>query len=269
MNRLINHQKMLEYELLLPYSNIFCFSTQRAGGVSRGAYASMNCTPYTGDDPEAVRRNRSLLLDLLPKPAQLVIPVQTHSTEVLTIDEAFLSLTDEAQQARLQGVDALTTNVPGVCLCISTADCVPVMMYDTAHQVVAVAHAGWRGTVGRIVEKTLARMAEQYGTQGAEVVACIGPSISLEAFETGEEVYQTFRAQGFDMSRIARRNETTGKWHLDLWQANVDQLTHCGVQPSAIEVCGICTYKEVATYFSARRLGVKSGRILSGMMLKK
>ena len=91
------------------------------------------------------------------------------------------------------------------------------------------------------------------------------PSISLEAFEVGDEVYTCFEQQGFDMQRIALRQE---KWHIDLWEANRMQLLDFGVLPSNIELSGICTWKENADFFSARRQGIASGRILSGIMLK-
>ncbi|MBR5612544.1 MAG: laccase domain-containing protein, partial [Bacteroidaceae bacterium] len=131
-------------------------------------------------------------------------------------------------------------------------------------QVVAAIHAGWRGTVGRIVEKTIEVMKMQYGTKGEKIVACIGPSISLDAFEVGDEVYTAFAEAGFDMNRIARKYE---KWHLDLWEANHLQLLSQGVKEENIEVAGICTYNHCDDFFSARRLGIKSGRILSGIMM--
>ena len=139
-----------------------------------------------------------------------------------------------------------------------------VLLYDKERQVIAAIHAGWRGTVGRIVEKTIEVMRIQYGTEGKDLVACIGPSISLESFEVGDEVYAAFEEAGFDMTRIARRYE---KWHLDLWEANRVQLLANGVLPEHIEVAGICTFQCYEDFFSARRLGIKSGRILSGIML--
>ena len=132
-------------------------------------------------------------------------------------------------------------------------------------QVIAAVHAGWRGTVGRIVEKTIETMKLHYGTEGKDVVACIGPSISLESFEVGDEVYASFEEAGFDMSRIAKKYE---KWHLDLWEANRLQLLAHDVLPENIEVASICTYQHHEDFFSARRLGIKSGRILSGICME-
>ena len=256
---------MLEYGLNRSCPGIFCFSTTRHGGVSTGNYASLNCTPYTGDDPDSVRRNQERLLNLLPqRPQALIIPWQTHGTRVLTIDSGFLSAGEEQRHALLQGVDALVTDLPGICLCISTADCIPVLLYDKKHQAIAAVHAGWRGTVNFIIGHALERMRILYGTDGADTFAVIGPGISLDAFEVGDEVYEAFRLSDFPMERIARKQE---KWHLDLWEANRLQLLDFGVPSAAIETAGICTYTQCEDFFSARRLGIKSGRMLSGIML--
>ncbi len=165
------NRQMLLYGLLRPYSNIFAFSTTRSGGCGTGNYASFNCTPYTGDDPQCVARNRALLLSALPRPAELIIPYQTHGTQVLDIDDTFLQLPAEQRHERLQGIDALTTRLPGLCLCISTADCIPILLHDRTHQAIAAIHAGWRGTVNRIVQQTLEQMRTRYGTRGEDVIA--------------------------------------------------------------------------------------------------
>lgn len=215
---------------------------------------------------ENILKNRSLLCSLLPgTEKELVIPYQVHRAEVRVVDREFCKQPESLRASLLEGVDALVTDVPGKCICVSTADCVPVMCFDTKQGVVAAIHAGWRGTVARIITETLQVMNRTYGTQGKDVVACIGPSISLEAFEVGDEVYTCFEQQGFDMQRIASRQE---KWHIDLWEANRMQLLDFGVLPSNIELSGICTWKENADFFSARRQGIASGRILSGIMLK-
>jgi hypothetical protein len=300
MFTLTEDKTMLGYELMNSCPDIVCFSTTRQGGVGTGNYSSFNCTHYCGDNPDAVRRNREILLSHLPEGTRLVIPHQTHGTEVAVVDEALLGaeVADAAAveadavgavadgveaavavdgvdgveaavcTANLEGVDALVTNLRGVCLCISTADCVPVLLYDRHLKVIGAAHAGWRGTLARIVEKTLHRMTEQYGSRPQDIRACIGPSISLLAFEVGNEVYEAFRADGYDMKLISQLNPTTGKHHIDLWEINRQQLISCGVPKKNIELSGMCTYLNPEILFSARRLGVKSGRILTGIMVK-
>lgn len=268
MIALTEDKRMLGYGVIAPYSNILCFSTARRGGFSKGDYASFNCTPYTGDDAECVRRNQELLCRSMPQqPKELIIPVQTHSTNILVIDGSYLQASTEARTEMLQEVDALITREPGYCLCISTADCIPVLLYDCKNQVIAAAHAGWRGTVNYIAGHTLDRMRTLYGTEGKDVIACIGPGISLPSFEVGDEVYEAFRINGFPMDYISEWKPETHKHHIDLWAANRLQLLDFGVPGEQIETSGICTYTNHEEFFSARRLGIKSGRILSGIMI--
>lgn len=260
MKGLTSDRRMLEYGQMKSYSNISCFSTTRYGGQSEGNYASFNCTHYCGDREEHVALNRELLCSLLSqRPLALVIPRQTHSTNVKVI-------ASPEDMEDLEEVDALVTSLPRFCLCVSTADCIPVLLYDKVRKVVAAIHAGWRGTVGCIVRKTLEVMHDTYGTEGEDVVACIGPGISLASFEVGDEVYQAFEQAGFDMPLISKRFD---KWHIDLWEANRLQLLAFGVKETQIEVAGICTYQSFGTFYSARRMGIRSGRILSGIMLHK
>lgn len=151
-----------------------------------------------------------------------------------------------------------------VCIGVSTADCIPILLYDPEHHAAAAVHAGWRGTVMRIAEKSIRQMTLDYGTRPELLEAVIGPGISQEAFEVGDEVYDAFREAGFPMSEIARKQE---KWHIDLWAANYLQLENCGLRINHIQVSGICTYRHCEEYFSARRLGIASGRIFTGIIL--
>ena len=178
----------------------------------------------------------------------LALPRQVHSSNVLWMREA----------GRPDQTDAVITDVPELCVCVKTADCIPVLLYDTHRRVVAAAHAGWRGTVSRIVVNTL----EQMGSVPSDVHAIIGPGISQEAFEVGDEVYQTFLDAGFPMEQIAVHRE---KWHLDLWHANAWLLAQWGVLD--IYIAGECTYKETDRYYSARRETINTGRNLNGIML--
>lgn len=267
---------MFEPELLTYRlgDGVCAFSTERRGGYSEGAYASFNANAYCGDDERRVSLNRDLLCNRLGlEKSRLIIPHQIHGARVRRIDEAFFMQTDEVKAAALEGVDAVMTDMPRVCVSVSTADCTPILIYDRVHRVVAAVHAGWRSTVMRIPEVTLQAMAEVYGTRPQDVGAVIGPGISLEAFEVGDEVYEAFRTAGFPMEEIACRYPQwktdcgSWKWHIDLWQANRGMLERAGVPAEQIQVAGICTYRQVDRFFSARRLGIASGRILNGIFL--
>ena len=250
------------------HTQVTAFSTTRNGGVSKGDYASMNCTPYTGDDLEAVQRNQQLLCTALHiEKEQLIIPYQTHSVNALVIDKEFLQQNAEKRNEQLQNIDALMTQEKGVCLCVSTADCTPILLYDRKRQVIAAIHAGWRGSVNYIVRKTLEQMNRLYNTQGEDIFAAIGPCIGFDAFEVGDEVYDAFKQNDFPMEYISGWKPETHKWHIDLQMANSVQLIDFGVPTEQIDICDICTFTHYEKFFSARRLGIKSGRILSGIFM--
>lgn len=252
--------------------NITAFSTTRAGGVSCGTYASFNANHYCGDNPVHVAQNRRMLceeLGILEK--HLIVPHQTHHTRIQNITQEFLELPDSERQQLLEDTDAVVTALPKVCVCVSTADCIPVFLYDRQNKVVAAIHAGWRGTCARIVEHTLDYLIEAFGTRPCDVKAVIGPGIGQDAFEVGDEVYRAFEKEGFSMDEIARlypAREVPFKWHIDLWKCNQMQLLDKGVISQNIQIAGICTYSQSDKFFSARRLGIRSGRILNGIMMK-
>ena len=259
-------EPLLAYPMASP--SVTAFSTTRHGGCGSDTYGTFNCTPYTGDELAVVRANQQQLCQLLGISADnLIIPYQTHSCNVLTIDDTFMQLSGDARRALLQEKDAVITRLKGVCLCVSTADCIPVLLYDRRHEAVAAVHAGWRGTVNGIVGQTLQAMHDAYGTLGTDVEAVIGPGISLDAFEVGIEVYEAFQDAGFDMAQIARWYPEKGKYHLDLPMANRLQLLAEGVPDESIHDSAICTYTHHRDFFSARRLGIKSGRILNGILM--
>lgn len=259
---------------------VVAFSSTRYGGISEGNYAAFNVNHYCGDTLEHITENRKRLCFLLGiDETHLVYPHQTHHTEVRVVDSDLLSLSSEERLRQLEGVDAVVTDLKGVCIAVSTADCIPVLLYDEAHHAVAAIHAGWRGTVARIVEKTVATMQRVYQTNPDQLKAVIGPGISLKNFEVGDEVYAEFEQNGFPMNEIATRpspqplperrgaDRRLPKWHIDLPACNCQQLEHTGVKNENIHMSDICTYDHVDTFFSARRLGINSGRILTGIML--
>ena len=259
---------MLQFPALSGDCNISHFVTTRQGGVGTGNYASFNPGEYCGDGAECVRMNRNLLSEAIGiSPECIFAPFQVHGCEIRSLSPSFLALSPEERKACLQGVDALVTDIPGLCIGVTTADCVPVLVYAPDKKVVAAIHAGWRGTVQQIVAGTIRVMIEKYGANPSLMLAGIAPSIGPEAFEVGEEVVDAFRESGVDLSAFLSRNAATGKAHINLWEANRLQLLESGLEAVHIEVSGICTYTQHDEFFSARRLGIQSGRILSGIMV--
>jgi YfiH family protein len=184
------------------------------------------------------------------------------------------------------------TSTPGLALTVVTADCLPVLLADPKRRVVAAVHAGWRGTLSRIVEKTVGVMRQRLGVDPGNVVAAFGPSIQACCYEVGEEVMEEFRSQFtyasdlFDLEsgenpadvylprqlgveRTAfMRNLGTGKAHLNLTEANYRQLVDAGVKPSRIHRAAPCTACNLDLLCSYRRQGPKSGRLISAIGLR-
>lgn len=245
---------------------ITAFSTKRGNVASSDSYSGFNITHYCGDSAENVSANRALLCAHLKiDDKALILPRQTHGTDILCIDKQFLALDATARTTQLHSVDALYTREKGICIGVSTADCIPLLLYDQASGTIAAIHAGWRGTVARIVEKTILAITSACNLNPATTRAIIGPGISLDAFEVGDEVYDTFRTASFPMESIARRYDR--RWHIDLPRANHLQLLSCGLLEKNITHSGICTHTSHNEFFSARRLGIKSGRIFNGIMI--
>jgi len=251
----MNSPQLTYYDL---GQGVVAFSTTRQGGCSTGNYAAFNINGYCGDDEAHIQANKKLLCLLLGiDSSRLVMPHQIHGSAICRVDGP--------STETIEDVDAVMTNVPQLCIGVSTADCIPILLYDEAHRATCAVHAGWRGTVQRIVQKAVNAMSDAYGTLPAHLRAVIGPGISLVHFEVGDEVYDCFSEAGFDMSAISRRYD---KWHIDLPMCNQLQLIEAGVPAMQVQMTGICTYQQHDQYFSARRLGIHSGRIYTGILLK-
>lgn len=243
------------------------FSTTRQGGCSHGKYGEMNINRYCGDNPHAIERNIDILsrkLDISKD--HIIMPHQTHGTEIRQISDNYFSLSSSEKAILLEGTDALVTDVKDVCIGVSTADCIPIIIYDSEHKAAAAVHAGWRGTVKRIVSKTIRFMGNCYGSHPETLTAVIGPGISMDAFEVGNDVYEEFAAAGFNMGLIS---SFKNKWHINLPECNRLQLTEAGLKECCVYDTGICTYNNTGHFFSARRLGTASGRIFTGIIMRQ
>ena len=260
-----NELSVLQFTNLSQFSELLHFSSTRIGGCSADNYRSLNLGFNSGDHPEAVTENRIKLCNSLEiDPDFLIFPKQTHTAIIKTITANFFELDKEDRKHFLYETDAVITNLKGVCVAIKTADCVPVLLYDHKRKVVAAVHAGWRGTAQNIVLKTIQKMVAEFGTEPSDLFAGIGPAISPEVYEVGEEVWKQFNATFYSETNPAK----TGKRLLSLWRANFQQLIVAGIPENQIEIARICTFSEPDRFFSARRDGLKTGRMATGIMVR-
>jgi len=263
---------MMELEKLNfvePVEGIEAFSTTRGQVDGRNPYSSVNLCDYVGDDALRVLDARlTLAMQLGVDLDDLVMPRQTHSCRVAVIDERFRTLDIDKQEAALEGVDALVTKLQGLVIGVNTADCVPIVLADVRAGVIAVAHAGWRGTVGRIGEAVVKEMVRQ-GASPGRIQASMGPSICQECFEVGDEVVEAFDKACFDLGAIVKRNAVTGKAHIDLRAANRAVLAAAGVPVVNIAMSQHCSRCDHDRFFSARRLGIDSGRTFTAIYIQQ
>ncbi len=176
----------------------------------------------------------------------------------------------------ITGVDALITDRPGLRIGVKTADCVPVLLFDSINKAVAAVHSGWKGTLQNIISATLDRMEKEFGTKSGNIRAVVGPCIHFEAFEVGEELVDAFcdgtPRSSYPFARLLP-HPVTGvvKWHLDLPGICRQQLLDKGVPEHNIEVRPECTWNMYTDFYSARRLGKEFGsqRITNCIMIKQ
>lgn len=209
-------------------------------------------------DKDKVRTYRSRIAHALDvSPERMFFPSQVHGTTILKV-------TARTTKEELLDTDALISNEKGICISVMSADCVTILLYDQRHHAVGAVHSGWRGTVARILEKTLNRMSIEFGTVGGDVIAAIGPSVCQDSYEVGEEVIEEVqRSFGSESGLLLAQPRNKAK--LDLWKANKIQLTSFGVPDNQIEISDLCTIKHNHHFFSAR-MGDK-GRFAAGIVL--
>lgn len=249
------------FELLRQFKAITHFVSERSGGISEGELGSLNLGLRAGDEPHKPIENRRRLAAALGISYEnLIFPAQTHSNTVQVVHA-------DTKPEALADTDALITHVPDRCICVMSADCVPILLYDPVRQVVGAVHAGWRGTVGKILTTTVQAMQEHFGTQPKDLLAGIGPSICPEVYEVGEEVVMAVQEAFGSTAGLINNLNGQGKGFLNLWEANRLQLLHLGVSAGSIEVAGLCTYQNSERFFSARKSGNRAGRFAAGIML--
>jgi polyphenol oxidase len=230
----------------------------RQGGVSPAPYASLNLSLSVPDDPERVYENRRRFARALEvDPARLVSSRQIHGDDVLLVEDDFRA------DAPLARADIQATDRPGWLLTLRFADCVPILLADPARRVVAVVHAGWRGTLKQAVRTAVEALGGRYGASPGTLWAGIGPSIGPCCYEVGPEVAAQFADwPGGVVEQVGSRP------HLDLWTLNRATLLLAGVPTEQIELAGVCTRCRSDLFFSHRAQGYPAGRFSAAIGLR-
>jgi hypothetical protein len=232
-------------------ASVHAVTTTRQGGVSQGAFSSMNPADHVGDDPEAVAANRARLQQLLALPAGPVWLQQVHGTKV--VDAASASGTPQA--------DAAYTCNPGVVCAVLTADCLPLLLCDRTGACVAAVHAGWRGLAAGVIEQAVRALHRP----GVDLLAWLGPAISPGAYRVGDEVRDTFMTHD-RRAAAAFTAAAGGGWQADLYRLARQRLADCGVMD--VYGGGHCSYGEAGRFFSYRRDGA-CGRMATLIWLSR
>jgi YfiH family protein len=233
----------------------------RAGGVSGGAYAALNCSRAVGDDPAHVRTNLARIAATLGFATDRVFSVrQVHGAahRVISADGA-------PDQFAREEADILVTGAAGVLLLLKFADCTPLVLWDAAHRWIALAHAGWRGTAERAAAAAVDALSAAAGVAPTTLRAAIGPAIGPCCYEVGPEVAAAVAATvrpavGEAGLPPVVRTGPRGRPHVDLAEANRQQLLLAGLPSEHVEVARRCTACHAGLFFSHRALGSPAGR---------
>lgn len=246
---------VFKFESFKKYKNIAHLVTTKEGWIAG------NKPRFTGDSEEIYAPFRKeLAFSCETDEKKFVFPRQTHSDNVVVVNSAMSKNT-------IDETDALITSEPGLYVCVQTADCVPVLLYDPVKKVVAAVHAGWKGTISKIAAKTVKTMEDSFGSNPADIVAGIGPSIHMHDYEVGPEVVEAVEASFNNSSALLKPSMNKGHAYLDLWEANQTVLRESGIKEENIEVMGLCSFEHADMFFSARREGKETGRMVSGIKL--
>ncbi|MFD0871988.1 peptidoglycan editing factor PgeF [Paenibacillus residui] len=260
------------------YPELTAGFTSRLGGVSEGVFASLNLGLHVDDRPEDVIHNRSRVAAAVGVPLdRWTYGEQVHGTEVAVITEEDAGRGTRDRESALQETDAFITDRRGIVMAALFADCVPLYFYDPEHRITGIAHAGWKGTVGRIAWHTVHKMKETFGSKPEQILACIGPSIGPCCYEVDERVAE--RVRGLlawlengklieQQDNLLRETQKTNKFMLDLQQINRQIMIKAGLLPSCIEISKLCTSCRTDLLFSHRKEQGLTGRMIAWIGLR-
>ena len=242
------------------------FST-RLGGVSQGAFTSLNLGLTRGDDPEHVRENYRRFLSAVGASGKaFAMCDQVHGDTVRAITTA--DVKGDLYGKLHYEADGMMTAIPGVALVVFSADCIPVLLYDPVRRVIAAVHSGWRGTAAGIVTRAVERMGQVYGSRPENILAAIGPGIGPCCFETHEDVPNAMMAAVASPALPFIKIKENGKFSVDLKGINAKRLELAGLDPANIAVCRDCTACMEEKYWSHRRQGTERGSMAAVIELR-
>lgn len=204
--------------------------TTRAGGVSEGAYSSLNLGMHVGDEDDRVVENRErAALAAGAKLDDLVFARQTHGRGVAVVDGSHRGTGARSEADAIADTDALVTSDAGVGLVMMAADCTPIVLADPVAGVVGCVHSGWRGTVARVTEAAVSEMV-RWGAKVERIVAAVGPNVAADRYQVGEDVVAGAKKGFGDLDGLVEP-DGTGRWTFDLWAANLRLLAEVGIRP--------------------------------------
>jgi YfiH family protein len=257
------------YDVFSRFEDVSCVVTTRAGGLSEGCYESLNLGLRCGDDPPVVIDNRaqlSLLTGAFPD-----LPTfgkQVHGNRVAVVTGDLIGSGASDADTAIPDTDAMITDIPDVPLVVLVADCCSVSLYDPVHRAIGTAHAGWRGTVAGIAAATVDKMRGEFGSDPADLLAGIGPSIGVCCYEVGDEVVDRLRDSYPDLvEQLLTTPAGATRPHFDLWNANRLMLSRAGVPDPKIETAGVCTSCRTDLFYSHRAEHGRTGRFGCLIML--
>ncbi len=246
-------------------SLVKCCFTTRLGGVSSSPWSSMNLGLNTEDSINDVKTNYKIISEVLDiNYENLVISDQVHKDNILIVKEEHKS--NKLINNSIKEIDSLITNNRGIALVTLYADCVPIFILDKKNKVVALAHAGWRGTVKKISKKTIKRMMEIYDTNPKDCLVAIGPSIGGCCYEVDDIVVNHFK-DVFNSTNKIITPKSSNKYLLDLWEANKLMLLDIGILHQNITISKICTMCNNDLFFSYRGENGNTGRMAAIIQL--
>ena len=259
----------LEYPLFQETGIVTSAFSTRLGGVSEGYYSSLNLSFDRGDDPARVLENfKRIGASMGVAVEDMVLSKQTHTTNVRVVTEEDKGK-GVMRERNYTDVDGMITNVPGICLVTSYADCVPLYFVDPVKKAIGLSHSGWRGTVGKIGKNTVQLMQENFGSKPEDLLAAVGPSVCMDCYEVSEDVIEQFK-EAFEKKywEDLFYKKENGKYQLNLWKANELIFLESGILPGHMAITNVCTHCNSKILYSHRTMGNNRGNLCAFLALK-